>query len=221
MRKLIVLDTETAPCDNTVVGVDVKNMFVYDVAWAVCDRYGNVYKTRNFINSDVFFNEDLMNSAYYAHKIPQYLEQIENGESVVASLYTIRKTLIEDLKEDDITEIYCHNARFDYNTLNNTQRYYTKSKYRYFFPKSVTICDSLKMSRDVIAKMPTYKRFCEENNYLTKNGKVKLTAEVLYRFISKDNEFVEEHKGLQDVLIEKDIVAYCYKQHKKMRKTLY
>ena len=33
------------------------------------------------------------------------------------------------------TNIVCaHNSRFDYNALNTTQRYLTKSKYRYYFP---------------------------------------------------------------------------------------
>jgi hypothetical protein len=77
------------------------------------------------------------------------------------------------------------------------------------------------MARDVISKMPTFIRFCEKNGYLTKNGKTQLKAEVLYRFISKDNDFIESHTGLEDVLIEKEILAYCYKQHKKMRKTLW
>ena len=33
------------------------------------------------------------------------------------------------------------------------------------------------MARDVIVKMPTYKRFCEENNYITKNGRLYNTYE--------------------------------------------
>ena len=80
------------------------------------------------------------------------------------------------------------------------------------------ICDTLKMARQVIGKMPTYKYFCEENGYLTKNGRLRFTAEILYRFITRDNDFVESHTGLEDVLIEKEIMAYCYKQHKKMNK---
>jgi hypothetical protein len=48
-----------------------------------------------------------------------------------------------------------------------------------------------------------------------------MTAEVLYRFITKDNDFVESHTGLEDVMIEKEILAYCYRQHKKMKKELF
>ena len=106
--------------------------------------------------------------------------------------------------------------RFDYGSLNNTQRWLTKSKYRYFLPYGVEVCDTLKLSRQLIAPLPTYRHFCEENGYITKNNQVRLTAEIIHRFISGDEDFQEEHKGLDDCLIEKDILAYCYRKHQKM-----
>ena len=215
----IVIDTETCPIDKDLTDVFPTNMWVYDCGWAVVDKRGNVYRTRSFINADIFLDEkDLMKSAYYAEKIPHYWEDIKAGRRTLTSFYNIRKTLMEDIAEFNVTEIFAHNMRFDYGTLNTTQRWLTKSKYRYFFSKDLVICDTLKMARDVIAKMPTYRRFCEENGYMTKNNQVKLTAEVIFRFITKNNDFVENHTGLEDVLIEKEILAYCYKQHKKMRK---
>ena len=218
----IVIDTETCPIDKDLTDVLPTNMWTYDCGWAVVDKRGNVYRTRSFINADIFFDEkDLMKSAYYAEKIPRYWEDIKAGRRTLTSFYNIRKTLMEDIAEFNVTEIFAHNMRFDYGTLNTTQRWLTKSKYRYFFSKDLVICDTLKMARDVIAKMPTYRRFCEENGYMTKNNQVKLTAEVIFRFITKNNDFVENHTGLEDVLIEKEILAYCYKQHKKMRKKLW
>lgn len=218
----IVLDTETCPIDRDFDGVSPQNMFVYDCGWAIVDKRGTVYKTRSFINADIFLGEkSLMKSAYYAEKIPAYWEDIKNGSRILTSFYNIRKTLLEDIKEWNVKEVYAHNMRFDYGTLNTTQRWLTKSQYRYFFPKNVVICDTLKMSRDVIAKMPTYKKFCMENGYVTKNNQLRLTAEVIYRFITKDNDFIESHTGLEDVMIEKEILAYCFKQHKKMRRKLW
>ena len=96
------------------------------------------------------------------------------------AFYNIRKALLEDIEEYGVKEIFAHNMRFDYGTLNTTQRWLTKSKFRYFFPKDLQICDTLKMARDVIAKMPTYRRFCEENGFLTKRGSLQTKAEVLY-----------------------------------------
>lgn len=218
----IVLDTETCPLDRDFEGVSPYNMFAYDFGWAVVDKRGNVYRTRSFIVDDIFNKEkELMTSAYYAWKIPKYLKEIEEGTRIVADFYTIRKTLIEDMREFEVTEVYAHNMRFDYGTTNNTQRWLTKSKYRYFFPYGTEICDTLKMSRQVLGKMPTYIRFCEENGYLTSNGQPRFTAEIIYRFISKNNDFVESHTGLEDVMIEKEILAYCFRQHKAMERKLW
>lgn len=218
----VVLDTETCPNDKDFNGVSPYNMWTYDIGWAIVDKRGNVYRTRSFIVADIFLEEkELMKSAYYAEKIPMYWEQIKDGSRVLKSFYNIRKTLLEDMAEFEVKEVYAHNMRFDYGTLNNTQRWLTKSQFRYYFPKDVLICDTLKMARDVIGKMPTYRNFCIENGYITKNNQLRMTAEILYRFISKDNDFIESHTGLEDVLIEKEILAYCYKQHKKMRKALF
>lgn len=218
----IVIDTETAPCDNTFEGVDPYNMFVYDIGWVVTDKDGIVYEERSFINADIFLDEkELMKSAYYAKKIPEYWEDIKAGRRTLTSFYNIYKALLEDVKNYGVKQIFAHNMRFDYGSLNNTQRWLSKSKYRRFFPYDVEICDTLKMARQVIAKTPTYKKFCEDNGYMTKNNQVRLTAEILYRYISGDEDFKEEHKGLDDCLIEKDIMAYCYRKHKKMEPRLW
>lgn len=220
----MVLDTETAPLDKECKGVLPSNMFVYDIGWAIVDKQGNVYEAHSFINADVFIGEKiLMQSAYYKSKIPQYWEDINNGKRVLTSSYNIRKQFLKNIEEYNIKEIYAHNARFDYGALNNTFRWDTKSKYRYYFPFEVDICDTLKMAHDVFGSMPTYRKFCEENGFMTKHKtpRPQMKAETLYRFITKDPTFVESHMGLEDVMIEKEIMAYCYKQHKKMRKKLW
>lgn len=218
----IVLDCETAPCDKDFQGVSPFNMLVYDLGWVVTDREGEVYKTQSFVNADIFLEENLlMKSAYYANKIPQYWEDIKSGKCILTSLYNIHKILLEDIKEYEVKQVYAHNMFFDYNALNNTQRWETKSKYRYFLPYEVDICDTLKLARQLIATMPTYKKFCSENNYLTKNNQPRLTAEIIYRFISGIEDFEEKHTGLEDCLIEKEILAYCYRKHKKMNPLLY
>lgn len=218
----IVIDTETCPMDKDFEGVSPYNMLVYDIGWVVTDKRARVYEARSFVCDEVFNHEtELMKSAYYAKKIPMYRERIAKGEVVVASMYEIRKTLLADVAKYGVTEIYAHNMRFDYGSLNNSQRWLTKSKYRYFFPYGIEICDTLKMARQVIANMPSYRRFCERNGYMTANNQVRLTAEILNRFLTQNLEFIESHTALEDVMIEKDIMAYCFRQHKKMEKRLW
>lgn len=221
---IVVLDTETCPLDKEFDGVSPYNMFVYDIGWAVVDKKGHVYETKSYINRDVFMEEkDLMNSAYYANKIPKYWEDIKSGKRKVAMWYTIRKDLADTMKKYNTKTVCAHNARFDYGSTNNTQRWLTKSKFRYFLPKGTEVWDTMKMALDVIAKTPTYKAFCEENGYMTKHQtpRPQVKAEVIYKYISGDNDFVESHTGLEDVLIEKEILAYCFRKHQKMRKKLY
>lgn len=220
---VLVLDTETANTARTEDGkLDTSSVLMYDCGWSVVDTKGNVYKEQSFVNRDIFvYERELMNSAYYGWKIPRYVEDLRNGKRKMASTYEIRKAMLADMELYHITEVVAHNARFDRDALDTIQRWTTKSKYRYWFPYGTEIWDTMKMARDVIHKMPTYRRFCEEHGFLTANGRLSATAENLYRFIIKDPTFVESHTGLEDVQIEREIMFYCFRQHKKMRKGLY
>ena len=218
----LVIDTETCPLDRDLEDVDPFNMWVYDIGYQIADKRGNVYLERSFVNADIFLNEKIaMTSSYYAEKIPRYWEDIKAGKRTLTSFYNIRKQIIEDMKMYNVTEVYAYNMRFDYNTLNNTQRWLTKSAYRYYFPKGTKICDIMKMANDVVKNTPTYQRFCIENGFLTKNGRVQMKAETVYRYILQDTDFIESHTGLEDVKIETIIMAYCYRKHKKMRQALF
>lgn len=221
---LMGLDTET--CNGIVTNdkLDLSQSIVYDIGWAICDKRGNVYKTRSFVIYEVFIKmKDVMSSAYYAEKIPTYWEQIKRKERKLATWETIYNAFWEDIKQFGIKNFFAHNARFDLNALNNTIRYITKSEKRYFFPWSAEIWDTLKMARQVIGTKPTYKKYCLDNGYMTKHKvpQVRLTAEILYRYISGNDSFEESHTGLEDVLIELQILAYCFRQHKKMEKRLF
>lgn len=222
-RYVLVLDTETANTIQTEDGLDMNNVLFYDLGFQVADTHGRTYGQKfSFVNSDIFLHEkDLMDSAYYAHKIPRYWKDIWAGKRVVADTYEIKQAVRTVMEHYNISIVCAHNARFDYNSLNNTQRWASKSKFRYFLPYGVEWWDTLKMARSVMGQMPTYQKFCEENGYTTKSGKPRFTAEICYRFISGNNAFVESHTGLEDVEIETEILRYCHRQHKAMKKKLW
>lgn len=201
-EKFIVLDTETTN--------SIDDPIVYDIGWAVVDKNGNIYQTYSFVVADVFLDAELMASAYFAEKIPTYWEQIKSGERTLAKFSTIRKIFHDCAKAFGVTKFFAHNMHFDYRSINLTQRFLTSSKYRYFFPYGAEICDTLKMARQVLKNNEAYDNFCYDNQYLTKRGCKRYTAEIIYRFISNNLQFEEEHTGLADVLIEKEILAYCF-----------
>ena len=219
---LIMSDTETCNTRMENGKLDMRDVLVYDFGFAVCDKQGRIYEKYSFIIKEIFFDmKDLMKTSYYADKLPQYYEEIRNGQRKVVSLYEARKILADVMKKYNTNIFVAHNARFDDNALKVTERYTTKSKYRYFLPFGTEVWDTMKMASDTICKQKTYKKFCEENGYLTKKGQVRKTAEILYRYITKNNDFTESHTGLEDVMIEKEILAHCFRQHKTMRKKLY
>ena len=201
MEKYIMLDTETTN--------SLDDPICYDVGFAVVDREGTIYETHSFVVAEVFLNEELMASAYFIEKVPQYWEDIKNGTRKLAKFNTIRKVLAETMKKYNTNIVIAHNARFDYRSTAKTQRYLTKSKYRYFLPYGTEIWDTLKMAREVLKNDVDYDNFCYNNNYVTKRGCKRFTAEILYRFFTGDNDFVESHTGLEDVTIEKIIFAEC------------
>ena len=203
---VIVLDTETTN--------SLDDPFTYDIGWAVIDlETEKVLKTESYAVAEVFLDKELMASAYFIDKVPSYWEEIKSKDRKLARLFTIRKSLIADCKAFHVTEIYAHNARFDYLSCNTTQRFLTSSKWRYFFPYGTIICDTLKMAKEAFKDDESYREFCVENGYLTQYGQNRYTAEVIYRFLTGNTNFEEVHKGIDDVMIEKDILLACRKRN--------
>jgi DNA polymerase III epsilon subunit-like protein len=202
MAFVIVLDTETT---NTL-----EEPIAYDIGWAVVDlETEEVVKTESYAVAEVFLDKEWMAAAYFAEKVPSYWEEIKSGKRELRKLSTIYKTMREDFRHFGIKEVFAHNARFDYRSTNLTQRFISGSKYRFFFPFGTKICDTLKMSRELLADDVNYCDYCRKHGFVTKNNKPQFTAEVLYRYIHKDETFIESHTALEDVLIEKDILHYC------------
>ena len=200
----LVIDSETTN--------SIDDPFAYDVGFAVVKATGEVLETHSYVVADIFLDKDLMSSTYFADKIPQYWEEIKSGKRQLRRFKTIRSILRDVVAQYGIRYVVAHNASFDYRSLNYTQRLLTSSKYRYFLPWGVQMWDTLKMARECLGKDEQYKQFCIENGYTygkEESPKLRFTAEIIHRYLSGDLDFVEEHTGLEDVLIEKDILAYC------------
>ena len=199
---VMMLDTETTN--------DIECPLCYDVGYQVFDdNTGVILSEASMINADIFCDKDLMASAFFADKIPMYWEDIKIGARELMAWSRIKWRLYEAYTMYNCFAVCAHNARFDYRSLHNTQRYITTSQFRYVFPWGTEWLDTWKMAREVLKDDETYKQFCLANNYMTANNQPKMTAEVLYRFITGKNTFDEAHTALEDVRIEKLIYFYC------------
>ena len=202
--RIIMIDTETTN--------DIDCPIVYDVGYQIFSLAESVICGKSFVNADVFCDHELMQTAFFAEKIPQYWKDIKDHKRDLCSWYMIKKILASDCKEYDVKIACAHNAAFDNRALNITQRYQTTSQFRYFMPFGIEWWDTLKMSRKLLKGNDDFGTFCYENDYLTSRGCRRYTAEIIYRWLTNDNEFVESHTGLEDVKIERKIFEYCLTQ---------
>lgn len=213
-KYILVLDVETA-------GDVAKNPLVYDIGGAITDRKGNIYETFSFLVTEIFADDALMRSAYYASKIPLYHLKLERGEIELKDFRSIKWYITNLIDKYKVKEIGAYNSTFDFKALNNT--YNELFNYPYFFEyrhnqlKKICIWH---IATQTIFLQKTFPSWAIENGFYSKSGNIKTSAEIAYRWINKDTDFIEEHTGYADVLIEVEILAHCLKQNKKMKKGL-
>ena len=206
---ILVLDIETAN--------SVEQGLAYDIGFAVADRKGNIYASYSYMVAEMF-NEypDLLQTAYYASKLPRYWEDYALGMRDMKTLYFIRRKVHKIMEAYHITDVFAYNCAFDSRGLDTTIRYITKSATRWFFPYGTKFHCIQHCACQTILSQKSYFRFALENGLVTERGNLSTSAESAYRYICKDTSFTESHTGLEDVRIEVAILAKCFAQHKPM-----
>lgn len=205
----LVIDTETC---NTV-----EQPLPYDIGFAICDRMGRIVEERSYVVAETFLDmKETMKSAYFAEKIPQYWEDIKNGTREIKSIYKIRKEVKDLMKKYNVKKVGAYNMGFDKRALNNIMRYATKSFCRWFFPFGTEFFCIWHLATQTLLQQKTFFKMAEKNDWFSEKGNLLTNAEVTYNYIKKMSDFKEEHKGLEDVRIEIEIMAHCFRQHKKM-----
>lgn len=207
---ILMCDTETA---NTL-----DEPILYDFGAWLIDSEGKSYEKVNWVIKEAFLNKELMETAYFRDKIPAYWQDIWAGKRQVKSIWDVYHYLRDVKRRYPDVKFCAHNASFDVKALRTSLRYLTKSFKRWMIPFNMEIYDTLRMARDTICKEEEYVKFCEANGFLTTQGKPQATAEVLYRFLTGDVKFEEQHTGLADVEIEAYILQEIYNRYEDFRK---
>lgn len=213
-KYILVVDVETAN--------SLDDALVYDIGFIVADLHGNILEKASYAIHEIFtLRPELMASAYYAEKVPAYFKEIQSGERVLVDFYTARRAMLDFMKKYNIKEVYAYNASFDARALNTTFRYLTKSKFRWFFPYGTKMKCIWSMACDTILQQKTYKKLALENAWFTASGRYFLSnAETAFRYMTGEHTFEEQHKGLDDVLIEYQIMLHARRQKKKMNSNI-
>lgn len=213
-ERLIVTDVETTNGLN--------DPLTYDVGLKVIDRKGNEYESFSFVVYDIYAKErEKMKSAYYAEKLPNYELKLKTGERKMVTLYTIKKLIAELMKKHNTNLVYAYNMNFDKRALNNTQRYTTENKFKYFFPYGTDFRCIWNMACQVLMARPSYIKMALKNGWVSEKGNIRTNAECCYRYLTNNVDFKEQHEGIDDVNIEAEILLKCFAQHKKMNSNPY
>ena len=159
-----------------------------------------------------------MTSAYYSEKIPKYEEDIKNGTRKVVTFAEMRLDFIALALKYDVKVIAAYKLMFDTRALTNTIRFIEKNERLKFLPyelKDIEMLCIWCLACENLYTQVSFRNMAINNGWITKAGNFKTSAEIGYRFLTGDVDFIEEHTGLEDVLIEIKIMAYALRQNKK------
>lgn len=198
---VLILDTETAN--------SVGQPLPYDVGWIILDTWtGEIVVQRSYAVYEIFTDEKLMSSAYYAKKLPKYLEEIKSGKRIMKRFCNIKKQIWADMKEYEVTQVGAYNCNFDKRALNNDTRLITCSLNRWAFPYGTEFFDIWQMACTSFLRSKYFIKWAIKNGCVSDAGNIRTTAEIAYQYIIKYTGFEEEHTGLEDVLIEAEIFLH-------------
>lgn len=232
-KMFLTLDVETAG------DIEKGTNAVYDLGFAVHDKQGNVYYKRNFIIAEVFDNTALMATAYYAKKIPLYIEMLRNGTAEKVSLKQAINFLVKCVREYRIDTICAYNLLFDTKAIRYTLKKFIPEyrNFRYDCPFTFWEVAILRQPMQflciynyacqVIATQKSYSKMAIRENgkmakydWISEADNVRTNAQCMYRYISNNPQFIEAHTGLQDVLIELQILTKCIRQKKAFNREI-
>ena len=191
---ILIVDTETAN------GLEAP--MPYDLGYCIIDENFNVLVERSFVISEIFFDHEMMASAFYAEKMPQYWQDIKDKKRKIVRACTARRIVWEDMKKYNVKEVGAYNMSFDRRAIKNDIRFITGSSLRWFFPYDTKYFDIWNMACTSILRTPEYIEFCLDNDLITAKGNILTSAEAVYKFLIGDASFTESHTGLEDVRIE-------------------
>ena len=186
----MVLDTETLGLNNPTI---------YELGYVIHNQdTKKILKERDYLIKQIYDNKELFASAYYSNKRPLYEEKIANGLAKAVYWGYALKVLINDIERYGVQEIYAYNSKFDTKAFIHTMK--QLKAITKFEPQIKDIMNHINSITDT----EDYINFCVSNGYMTKHKKPRpqKKAETLYRYLTKNTDFIEDHMALEDSQIE-------------------
>lgn len=162
-------------------------------------------ETKSKINIIVLRNLDMESAFYGQVKKEYYRELLKDPDVIICYTEDEAKAIFSQwLTDNNVSCVCAHNTSFDF------CRTFVKDCI-----EGMEFFDIMFAFFDTIAQTKRYNQYCRENGYYTKSGNCRMTAEICYRYITDNNNFIEEHTALADSEIEAEILRAVWGTHKK------
>ena len=195
-KKFIVLDVE-----------GYNGIKPYNVGYMVVDRNGIIYKKVSLALIDNVaenLNYALRTGICKEMTSKNCLDIMQNKVKYFhCNSEECKNLLLEDIERYQVKKIWSYNVNFDKRSMGLLGDF------------GIEWCDIITA---ILPKLLTkkYVKFCKKNGYITEKGNIQYKAEIVYRYLFKDNDFVEEHTGLEDCGIEYQILLKSFKSGHKV-----
>lgn len=189
---------------------------VYDLGFAISDKQGNRLYEKSLLIEEIFTDKQLMSTAYYAEKVPAYWIDLYNGDHEMVK-WDYALTLLNTVAEAfNVKIVGAYNWGFDRRALTKTNRTLNGKAFK-FDPEKIKELCIWSLACETIFQQKTYAKLAIANEWLTPASNLRTNAECAYRYLTKDVNFIEAHTGLQDVRIETEIMAKCFKVGRNLK----
>lgn len=194
---VVVFDTETT---------NLEKPFCYNIGYVIADtETRQVLLRRDYVVEQVWHNPMLFTTAYYADKREIYVNRMKARKVIMDKYGYITQTMIRDFKAFDVQIAFAYNSPFDTKVFNyNCEWFKCNNPF-----DNIPIHDIRGFVHKFLAFTTEYQTFCDMHEYFTESGNYSTTAETVYRYISDNIDFNEEHTALADSEIELEILLHC------------
>ena len=208
-KTALVLDVETALSKDN-------EQLIFDIGWTISE-VSNQRKVmhRSYLVQEIFLDIKLMERAFYFNKFPLYLVALGSQNTFLKGFDEIIAQLNDDIKEFNCDDLFAYNATFDSTAINKTNKYINNAELIY------EIHCLWNMSTQSFMNTKKFVRTAFANEWITEKGNVRTSAEMAYRYLTKDNEFVEAHTATEDSSIETEILWAINKYGAKIDRKSY
>lgn len=194
---IVVFDSETTNIDKP---------FCYNIGYKIVNvETDTTLLQRDYVVEQVWHNPMLFTTAYYADKRPLYVKRMRAKQTIMDKYGYITQQMIRDFKNFKVEIAFAYNSPFDTRVIDyNCDWFKTNTPF-----DNIPIRDIRGFVHRFIAFTEEFQDFCDKHRYYTESGNYSTTAETLYRYITNNTEFEEEHTALADSEIEWEILKYC------------